>query len=226
VGVVTAAKTRSQLGAMSRNKGAKAERDLVAYDDTPTWLPVPGYEGWYEASDQGDVRSLDRAEQWGQYTRRRRGRLLKANPNPAGYLQVGLCKDGGQANVAVHRVVAAAFLGPRPAEHEVRHLNGQKTDNRAENLAWGTAKENAADRQAHGNDRFYNAARRQDSCRRGHRLEGPNLDAAAFKRTGKRRCLSCARAWESVDAKGLRGDERAMQEASDREYVRICGEAA
>ena len=51
----------------------------------------------------------------------------------------------------MHRIVALAFAGPQPAARvEVRHLNGNRHDNRALNLAWGTAKENAMDREQHG----------------------------------------------------------------------------
>ena len=68
-----------------------------------------------------------------------------------GYLKVRLrAPDGSRVNRAVHRLVAQAFLPERPNGSQIRHLNGNKTDNRAVNLAWGTAKDNAADRESHG----------------------------------------------------------------------------
>ena len=79
-------------------------------------------------------------------------RKLKASPNGHGYLRVGLVLPNGHTRKAfVHKLVAAAFLPAKPtAKHELRHLNGDRHDNRASNLAWGTSKENAADREAHG----------------------------------------------------------------------------
>jgi HNH endonuclease len=72
-------------------------------------------------------------------------------PGPGGYLRVHLvAPDGRRVNRMVHRLVAQAFLGPQPEGTQTRHLNGNKVDNRAANLAWGTAKENAADRERHG----------------------------------------------------------------------------
>lgn len=68
-----------------------------------------------------------------------------------GYLKVRLSDGKRRYKIAVHRLVAFAFHGPPPTnDHEVRHLNGDRTDNRAANLAWGTRAENAADRETHG----------------------------------------------------------------------------
>lgn len=81
-------------------------------------------------------------------------REMKPSLNSNGYPSVRLTIDGQtckRVRLAVHRLVAREFLGPRPSpEHVVRHLNGDKTDNRAVNLAWGTAKENSMDRERHG----------------------------------------------------------------------------
>lgn len=71
--------------------------------------------------------------------------------NSHGYLRVRLSLPLGRVSRFVHKIVAAAFLGPRPSpQHEIRHLDGNKKNNSAVNLAWGTRKENAADREAHG----------------------------------------------------------------------------
>ena len=67
-----------------------------------------------------------------------------------GYLRVNLRRNGRIEKRSVHRLVLSAFVGEQP-ELQVRHLNGKRTDNRLENLAWGTAADNAIDREGHGN---------------------------------------------------------------------------
>jgi hypothetical protein len=116
-------------------------------DVTPErWLPVVGYEGYYEVSDHGRVRS----------SRRRRGsacRVLKPQRlmNSCGYVSVHLSMRNVQKMHYVHALVAAAFIGPRPTGLEIRHLNGDAADNRLKNLAYGTHIENARDMIRHGN---------------------------------------------------------------------------
>ncbi len=66
------------------------------------------------------------------------------------YLQVTLFRNGIRHYKKIHELVLDAFAMPRPHGMQCRHLNGRRTDNRPENLAWGTAQENADDRQIHG----------------------------------------------------------------------------
>lgn len=77
-------------------------------------------------------------------------REMTLRQNRQGHLRVGLTKDGKQVWKFVHHLVLEAFVGPRPKGKQCRHLNGVPTDNRAENLAWGTAKENTDDKVRHG----------------------------------------------------------------------------
>src|ERR1700685_2868911 len=78
-------------------------------------------------------------------------RRLAQHPNSHGYLRVRMVIDGKRVSKFVHLLVAAKYLPPRPSpKHEVRHLDGDKTHNAHTNLAWGTRKENAADRELHG----------------------------------------------------------------------------
>lgn len=79
-------------------------------------------------------------------------RELQQHTNTHGYLCVHVVeRSGKRGRRLVHQLVAFYFVGPRPSpRHEVRHLDGNKTNNSAANLAWGTRKENAADREAHG----------------------------------------------------------------------------
>jgi len=109
-----------------------------------TWRPVVGWEGLYEVSDQGNVRSARREHNtWP-------GRLLRPAVNHGGYLHVGLYRDGQQNGCRVHRLVALAFLGPCPPGHEVNHRFGIKTDNRATELEWATKSANTRHAYAGG----------------------------------------------------------------------------
>jgi hypothetical protein len=117
-------------------------------DQLEQWRPVVGYEGSYEVSDFGNVRSLnritDRGRQW-------RGRLMSPAPmGPSGYLIVTLWRDGSQRTHLVHRLVLSAFVGPAPEGAEGLHGIGGPADNRLSNLAWGTHSENQFDQVAHG----------------------------------------------------------------------------
>lgn len=118
------------------------------------WLPVPGFEGLYEVSDFGRVRSLDRivhpaGRSDGQTTRRIKGRVLKPGFNH-GRPVVNLCSKSGGKHSLVHQLVLHAFVGPCPDGQECRHLNDNRQDNRLINLAWGTRRENMADRKRNG----------------------------------------------------------------------------
>ena len=103
------------------------------------WKPVKDYEGIYEVSSDGKVRSLDRLDSIG---RRRAGRVRKTFIVGDGYEQVYLNKDGVSTGLYVHRLVATAFIDNAEDKREVNHINREKLDNRVENLEWVTAKEN------------------------------------------------------------------------------------
>lgn len=99
------------------------------------WKPVVGYEGLYEVSNLGRVKSLAReVVGHGGSTYRIMDRILK----PAGgrYPQVALCKGGTSKSYRIHTLVVEAFIGPRPTggDYTVDHVNKDKKDNRVENL--------------------------------------------------------------------------------------------
>jgi hypothetical protein len=114
------------------------------------WKPIVGYEGIYEVSDDGRVRGLDRRVKFKNSTTFKRGTELRGSITHNGYHQVLLAKDGKNTTRRVHHLVLEAFIGNRPDGYVGRHLNGVRDDNRAENLAWSTQKENIADKNIHG----------------------------------------------------------------------------
>lgn len=108
------------------------------------WKPVKGYEGCYEISNFGRVKSLYR-----EIHRRKMGikiiyeHFLEPKKNPNGYYFVPLCKQGRRAkNMLLHRLIAEAFI-PNPENKPfIDHINGDRGDYRIENLRWCTHKEN------------------------------------------------------------------------------------
>ena len=145
------------------------------------WLPIPGWEGLYEISDMGRVRSLDRIAANGRFWKGRIRALTISN----GYLAVSLWRGGSGEMRLVSGLVATVFCGPKPPGKEVRHLNGDAWDNRAENLAWGTSSENKLDQVRHGTHHEANVTH----CPQGHPYEGANLYVRPSD--GRRRCRTC-----------------------------------
>ena len=116
------------------------------------WKDIPGYEGCYQVSNQGNVRSLTRAitqmSRWGtEYTKIVDGVYLRPGRMPAGHLSVSLGRNNSQC---VHKLVLLAFVGPAPEGYECLHGNGDPSDNRLENLRWGTRGDNIRDAIHHG----------------------------------------------------------------------------
>jgi hypothetical protein len=115
------------------------------------WLPVAGYEGFYEVSSHGRVRSLDR-EVLGKdgMIRLFRGRVLRPGITPGGYLKVVPSKNGIQVTLAVHSLVLESFIGPKPKGMEACHNDGNRLNNRLSNLRWDTPEANRHDITKHG----------------------------------------------------------------------------
>lgn len=109
------------------------------------WLPVIGFEGIYEVSDQGRVRSLDRTVPHGHTgTRRAAGKYLSPVIDSGGYPFVHLGRRP-QRRVRIHVLVLETFVGPRPAGLYGLHGDDNKTNGRLSNLRWGTQSENISD---------------------------------------------------------------------------------
>lgn len=156
-------------------------------DSLAEWLPVVGYEGLYEVSNKGHVRSLDRMvrSKNGVWTRRASRVLAACWKGPDRYPAIHLCRDGHVKQAYVHHVVLEAFAGPKPFPEAVsRHLNGDNQDCSAVNLAWGTQAENIADKFRHGTDHNSN----KTHCPHDHPYSGDNLIVDA---KGHRFCRAC-----------------------------------
>ena len=96
------------------------------------WKDIVGYEGLYVVSNLGRVKSI----------RYKNSRILKPHLNERGYLVVGLSKNGKAKIYKVHRLVMISFVGYLEGKDQVNHIDGNKTNNRLDNLEWCTQSEN------------------------------------------------------------------------------------
>jgi hypothetical protein len=137
---------------------------------TETWKPVRGHENYYLVSDLGRVWSL------------RSQRVIRASSMRRGYASVTLSVDGIRLQAPLHRLVAEAF--PSGEGPVVRHLDGDKSNNSASNLRFGTTLENAQDTTEHGTHRNT----RKIVCHKGHDLAEATVD-----NLNRRVCQECVR---------------------------------
>ena len=94
------------------------------------WRPIPNWECMYEASDQGQIRSVERRIVYKDgRSQTYKGQVLKPGIDTHGYLIVSLCRNKTQKTRLVHQLVLEAFVGKKPSKREARHVNGNKTDN-------------------------------------------------------------------------------------------------
>lgn len=148
-----------------------------------SWLPIPGYEGRYEVSDLGNVRS---------FCRDPRGRLMKKSLAGEGYPSVELfAADGTHKTMHVSWLVMRAFVGPLPLGKVTRHLDDVKTNNTLANLAYGTYADNAADKLRNG----HNPNANKTHCPRGHEYTAENTRWAVRASGAYRKCRACHRMW-------------------------------
>ena len=106
------------------------------------WKDIEGFEGRYQISNQGRVKSLV-CNRFGKYKAESGEMILRSAKGHCGYMRVLLVdKNGGRHSLFVHRLVLIAFFGIDSEKKQVNHINGIKDDNRLENLEWVTQSEN------------------------------------------------------------------------------------
>lgn len=114
--------------------------ETVLGGDAEGWRTIPGSEGLYSVSNLGRIRS---EPQQTSHKGRRRGRILKPYRDSKGYMQFRMCLTAGRnVGMKVHRAVALAFIGPRPAGAQINHKSGNKLDNSFDNLEYVSCREN------------------------------------------------------------------------------------
>lgn len=173
---------------------------------TEEWRPVAGWEGLYEVSSLGRVRSLDRVIR----TKKSGGTTVRAGqelkPRIVNrYPRVALRnpKDSTQKYLFVHRLIAIAFI-PNPHNLAiVRHLNDIPTDNRLDNIAWGTHSDNENDKVRNGRSKQAN----QTHCKRGHPFTEENTRITS---KGRRQCRACDKLRQeiSIERRRARNDSK------------------
>lgn len=185
-------------------------------------IPVPTWGGEYSVSEEGEVWSEGRVlMQKNGIPRTLHAKPLSARVADNGYLQVGLRNaERGRKTMEVHRVVAWAYYGPQPEGMCVRHLDGDRMNNRPENLAYGTYTENMADTVDHGTN-FYQS---RSHCDREHEyIEGITFWKSDSPRgiSDWRACRACSNALSWISSH----PEHApfVQEISDMYYREMIG---
>lgn len=170
------------------------------------WRPIESYEGVYEVSNQGRVRSLAREvhtrNQYGPCVKRLKSVVLSPALNSGGYPTVVLQHADDRTTVGVHKLVCAAFCGGATSEKwQAAHRDGVKTHNVPANLYWATPSENALDKVRHGGNHNAN----KTECIRGHEFTPDNT--YLIKNDGGRMCRTCHRDY-------YRGYQRKKREAA------------
>ena len=143
------------------------------------WRTIPGFEGCYEASNLGRIKSLPRTTT--------RGGILRPSLAHYGYQSYRLSVRGHKATYRGHVLVMLAFAGPCPEGMEVCHINGDPGDNRLGNLRYDTHKENMRDIKRHG--RHNNA--HKTHCKWGHEFTPENTRIKPTQYGTARCCIAC-----------------------------------
>lgn len=148
------------------------------------WKEIPGYEGCYEVSNQGRVRSLDRETRNGKCSFIRKGRLINGSLNSFGYKTVSLRLNNNLKSFLVHQLVAIAFLNHKPDGYKivVDHINCIKTDNRLENLQLISNRENISKDRKNGSSKYTGVSwnKQRNKWRSNIQINGKNKHLGYF----------------------------------------------
>jgi hypothetical protein len=156
------------------------------------WRAVTGYEGLYEVSDQGRVKSIGRYYSPGHPGSKPRWmpeRIMRPALTRQTYYTLQLSKDGTSKTFILHRLVLREFVGECPDGMECCHNNGDSTDNRLVNLRWDTPAANIADQFTHRTQR--NAFKTH--CTNGHEFTPDNTYQLTQNGRPRRMCKACCR---------------------------------
>ena len=140
------------------------------------YLYVQGFEGYYEVSNFGNVRSVDHNVMYKDgRIYKYKGQKIKPTPDKKGYLQVGFNRNGVKTTHRIHSLVAETFIPIPPSEDplEVNHIDGEKSNNNSENLEWVTSSENT--RKGYEIGLFDNARSATASALKGNQWQAKRL---------------------------------------------------
>jgi hypothetical protein len=154
---------------------------------TERWLSIPGYEGYYDVSDFGRVRSLDRIVLQAGWPRRVDGRELRQYVDREGRHWVNLTRNGRGSSQKVARLVLLAFVGPAPEGMICCHSDDDTHNNNLTNLRWDTQSANRFDSVKNGTHSWA----RRDACANGHEYTESNT--AHWGNDSARSCRECER---------------------------------
>jgi hypothetical protein len=173
------------------------------------WRPVINWEGFYEVSDYGRVRSVERVVEFGDRTRRVLSCVLSPGKRGKGKVPYVLLSGGGNRHArSVHALVLEAFVGPCPDGLEACHWDGNNTNNHVTNLRWDTRTANMADMLRHGRHHHGTTT----SCPAGHEYTPENTKAVKNGRA----CRECHR----IDGRERYQRDLENQRAYRREQMR------
>lgn len=180
--------------------------DEVWIASVDCWRPVVGFEGYYEVSGHGQVRSLPRMSRCGGldgYLRAVKGGLLDPQAQALnGRRACVLGVDGKRTTRKVYRMVLESFIGPCPVGSEACHRNDDPADDRLENLYWGTRSQNLFDMVR--NDKHHNAVKTH--CKKGHEFSPENTQIRKRGKGTARDCIACMQVYNETRAVRRNGE--------------------
>ena len=159
------------------------------------WREIPGYDGRYQASNLGRVKSVARTQVMSDGRIRPVKERILSTSKASKYQTLSLYTGPKtRKSPTLHSVIASAFLGPRPNGMVVCHNDGNRDNNRADNLRYDTQSANVFDSVGHG----AHPEAKLTHCKRGHPFDGHNLVERETKRGKIRRCRQCIALYSSI----------------------------